>query len=116
MMNMKSTLLALGLTALALPAGAETAVPAKAAVCAACHGEGGGKPILPEYPILAGQYSNYLAHALHEYRDGKRKNIVMNAQAAALTDAEIKELALYFQKQAGPLYTPRIPLHKAKAR
>lgn len=113
-MNMKSTLLALALAAIALPAAAETAAPAKAALCAACHGEGGGKPILPEYPVLAGQYSNYLAHALHEYKGGKRKNAVMNAQAAGLSDAEIKELAHYFETQTSPLYTPKIPEHKAK--
>ncbi len=115
-MNMKSTLLALALTAVALPAAAETAAPAKAAVCAACHGEGGAKPILPSYPLLAGQYSNYLAHALHEYKDGRRKNAVMNAQAVGLSDAEIKELSLYFAHQASPLYTPKIPEHKAKAK
>lgn len=115
-MTTKRTLLALALAAIALPAAAETAVPAKAAVCAACHGEGGAKPILPSYPVLAGQYANYLAHSLHEYKDGKRKNAVMNAQAAGLSDAEIKELALYFSHQAGPLYTPRIPEHKAKAK
>lgn len=114
-MTTKSTLLALALAAIALPVAAETAVPAKAALCAACHGQGGAKPILPTYPVLAGQYTNYLAHALHEYKDGKRKNPVMNAQAAGLSDAEIKELSLYFSHQAGPLYTPKIPEHKAKA-
>lgn len=97
----------------ALPVAAETAAPQKAAVCSACHGEHGAKPILPEYPVLAGQYSNYLAHALHEYKDGKRKNAVMGAQAAQLSDDEIKQLAQYFSEQATPLYTPRIPEHKA---
>jgi cytochrome c553 len=94
---------------------ADAAVPAKAAVCAACHGEAGAKPILPEYPVLAGQYPNYLSHALHEYKSGARKNAVMAAQASGLSDAEIKELSAYYGKQAGPLYTPRIPEHKAKA-
>lgn len=103
------------LLAFALPAAAETAVPAKAAQCAACHGEGGAKPILPEYPVLAGQYPNYLAHTLREYKDGRRKNGIMAAQAALLTDAEIKELSAYFARQTGPLYTPRIPGHKASA-
>ena len=103
------------LLALALPVAAEDTVPAKAVVCAACHGEGGAKPILPEYPVLAGQYSNYLAHSLREYREGTRTNAVMKAQAGALTDAEIKELSLYYSRQAGPLYTPQIPEHKAMA-
>jgi cytochrome c553 len=85
---------------------AEVAVPEKAAACAACHGEGGAKPIVPSYPVLAGQYANYLEHALHEYQDGRRKNAVMAAQATTLSKQEIKALALYFAAQPGPLYTP----------
>jgi cytochrome c553 len=99
---------------LALPVAAETAVPEKAALCAACHGEAGAKPILPEYPVLAGQYANYLEHALHEYKSGKRKNAVMAAQAAGLSEAEIKALSQYFAAQQNALYTPKIPEHKAK--
>lgn len=100
--------------AVALPVSADPAVPEKAALCAACHGEGGAKPILPEYPVLAGQYANYLSHSLHEYKEGKRKNPVMAAQAAGLSDADIKALAAYYEAQPGPLYTPMIPGHKAK--
>ena len=113
MTTFKRILFAAAVAGLAAPAfAADSAVPEKAALCAACHGEGGGKPIMPEYPVLAGQYANYLAHALHEYKDGKRKNPVMSAQAAGLTDAEIKALAAYFESQPGPLYTPKIPGHK----
>lgn len=107
-----------GLALLAAPAlHADEAVPEKATLCFSCHGPAGGKPILPEYPILAGQYSNYLEHALHEYKNGLRKNPVMGAQAAALSDADIKAIAMYFslQKAEKPLYTPKIPEHKAKA-
>lgn len=107
-------ILIVALAAVAFPVAAETAVPEKAALCVACHGEGGAKPIMDTYPVLAGQYANYLAHTLQEYKSGKRKNAVMNAQAAGLSDAEIKSLSLYFAAQPGPLYTPRIPEHKAK--
>lgn len=101
-------------SAIALPAiAADAAVPEKAALCAACHGEGGAKPIMPEYPVLAGQYANYLSSALHEYKQGKRKNPVMTAQAAGLSDADIKALSEYYAAQPGPLYTPMIPGHKA---
>lgn len=113
-MTLSRTLFAASLISLSLPLAAETAVPEKAAQCAACHGEGGAKPILPEYPVLAGQYANYLAHALHEYKSGVRKNAVMNAQAAGLSEAEIKALAKYFEAQPGPLYTPKIPGNQAK--
>lgn len=114
-MNFKRILIAAVLAGVALPAAAEeVAAPEKAALCAACHGPGGGKPIMPEYPVLAGQYANYLEHALHEYKDGKRKNPVMAAQAAGLSTDEIKSLARYFEAQESPLYTPKIPGHKAR--
>lgn len=114
-MNIQHLVAVAALTLASVPSlAAEAAVPAKAASCTACHGEGGAKPIMPEYPILAGQYSTYLAHALHEYKAGARKNPVMSAQAAGLSDPEIEELALYFSTQKSPLYTPKIPEHKAK--
>lgn len=82
--------------------------PEKAATCFTCHGERGAKPIAPSYPVLAGQYANYLEHALTEYKEGKRKNAIMGSQAAPLSAQEIKELARYFADQAGPLYTPSV--------
>ena len=104
---MKPALAALLLCA-SLPALADPpAAPEKATVCAACHGAD-GKATQPVYPNLAGQHANYLAHALREYRDGLRKNAVMAAQAAGLTDAEIKQLAAYYAAQPGPLYTPSV--------
>jgi cytochrome c553 len=81
--------------------------PEKVTVCAACHGAD-GKAMQPIYPHLAGQYANYLEHALRDYRDGKRKNPIMAAQAATLTDAEIRQLAEYFARQVSPLYTPSV--------
>lgn len=83
------------------------AAPEKAAVCAACHGEG-GRSVTGMYPILAGQYPNYIEHALHEYKAGTRKNPIMGAQAAGLSDADIKALAAYFGAQQSPLYTPSV--------
>lgn len=87
---------------------ADVAAPEKAAVCASCHGEGGAKPIAPNYPVLAGQYRNYLEVALNEYKSGARKNAIMAAQATNLSDADIKALAKYFAAQPGPLYTPSV--------
>lgn len=105
---MKRIIAVLLLSGFSMAATAETAAPEKAAACAACHGEGGAKPIAPNYPILAGQYANYLEHALKEYRAGTRKNPVMSAQAASLTDAEIKALALYFDRYPSTLHTPNV--------
>ena len=83
-------------------------------VCAACHGAD-GKAVMPIYPHLAGQYANYLEHALREYRSGARKNPVMGAQAATLTDDEIHALAAYFSAQSGPLHTPDVHATAPKA-
>ncbi|MSR15196.1 MAG: c-type cytochrome [Gammaproteobacteria bacterium] len=73
--------------------------------CAACHGENGAKPILPEYPVLAGQHANYLANALGDYRNGRRSNPIMAAQVQALqlSDGDINQLAEFFSKQTSGL-------------
>ncbi len=81
-----TTLAALSLSALmagpALAGDAE-AGKQKSATCAACHGPD-GKGTLPMYPNIAGQYEDYLAHALRSYRDGTRKNAIMAGLAAPL--------------------------------
>ncbi|MGH8457648.1 MAG: c-type cytochrome [Stenotrophobium sp.] len=97
-----TALLGLASTA-ALAAG--PAEPAKAPTCFACHGQG-GLSTNGMYPILAGQHTNYIEQALHEYKSGERKNPIMGAQAAGLSEADIRELALYFNAQPGPLHTP----------
>lgn len=76
--------------------------PVKAATCVACHGVGGAAPILPVYPKLNGQSEAYLVNALKAYRDGQRQGgfaAIMTAQAAALSDEEINELAAYYSEQ-----------------
>ncbi|MCL4791002.1 MAG: c-type cytochrome [Gammaproteobacteria bacterium] len=72
----------------------------KAAACVACHGEG-GRSQMPNWPVLAGQTADYLEHALHQYKDGERKDPIMGAQVAALSDADIRALASYFAAQPG---------------
>lgn len=104
----------ISLLAVAGVAQADTAVPEKAVVCASCHGEAGAKPIVPSYPLLAGQYANYLEHSLHEYKSGKRKNAVMAGQVATLSDTDIKALSRYFAAQQSPLHTPSVHGSAAK--
>jgi cytochrome c553 len=72
--------------------------PKAAQTCVACHGID-GIGILPEYPNLAGQHADYLQVSLKAYRSGQRKNAVMGGMAAALTDADIRELAAYYSSQ-----------------
>jgi cytochrome c553 len=68
------------------------------APCKSCHGETGKSPI-PMYPHLAGQYQDYMAQVLKDYRDGERTNATMNQQAGSLSDAQIEALAGYFANQ-----------------
>lgn len=75
----------------------------KAAVCAACHGQG-GVSATGNWPTLAGQHEDYLKNVLGQYKSGERKDPVMAGQVMSLTDADIADLAAYFAAQQG-LYT-----------
>ena len=72
--------------------------------CAECHGKDGAAPIDPSYPYLAGQYADYLASALEMYRDGRRQNPLMAAQAKELKDQDIANLAAYFASRERKVY------------
>ncbi len=71
---------------------------AKAAVCAACHGERGNSRN-PEWPKLAGQHPNYLAQQLRDFKSGARKNEVMSPIAAPLSEADIADIAEFYSVQ-----------------
>lgn len=71
----------------------------KAAVCAACHGQGGGNPPNPDWPKLAGQHAAYTLAQLQILKAGLRPSPVMNAQAASLSEQDMKDLAAYFAAQ-----------------
>ena len=89
----------------AIAAGDAEAGAKKAETCKACHGEGGGKPIQSDYPVLAGQHYDYLVAALNQYKTGKRKNASMNGFAAVLKPEDIRDLAAYFSSQKSELKT-----------
>jgi cytochrome c553 len=95
-------LLALALLAIALPVAAGSGDPEvgkkKSTPCAACHGAN-GVSVGPEFPNLAGQYEDYLETALRHYKNGKRKNPIMTAQVANLSQKDIMDLAAYFASQ-----------------
>ena len=75
----------------------------KAVVCQACHGADGNGIGDPQYPNIAGQYADYLAKALHDYKSGARKNAIMAGFATTLSDEDIANLSAYFASQTGPL-------------
>ena len=65
------------------------------AVCAACHGAN-GVSVSDSIPNLAGQRGAYLEAQLKAWKDGSRKNALMNAIGAQLGGDEIANLAAYF--------------------
>jgi len=100
-MNMNRNLTAVLAVAAAFAAGHVAAADIDAGkkkaqeVCAACHNMDGISTIT-EYPKLAGQYPDYLAKALRDYKSGARKNPVMAGMAAGLSQKDIEDVAAYF--------------------
>jgi cytochrome c553 len=72
----------------------------KSEPCKACHGEG-GISASPDFPKLAGQHEDYLAIVLNHYKNGKRKDPIMQGQVANLTQRDIQDLAAYYAGQKG---------------
>jgi len=76
----------------------------KAQTCAACHGLNGISSS-DQFPILAGQYKDYIIQALHEYKSGARTNSIMKGMASGLSEDDIQNLAEYFSGLPGPLHS-----------
>jgi cytochrome c553 len=70
--------------------------------CAACHAAD-GNATNAQYPRLAGQYHDYLARALQEYKTGERQNAIMQGFVKTLSEADIQELANYYSQMPGKL-------------
>jgi cytochrome c553 len=68
-----------------------------AAMCAACHGNS-GVSVNPEWPNLAGQHADYLVKSIKAFKAGERKNDLMSPMAAALSDADVRNVAAYFSR------------------
>ena len=62
--------------------------------CIGCHGAG-GVSVVTTYPSLKGKNADFVRKSLTEFRSGARKEPVMNAMAAGLSDTDIKNLADY---------------------
>ncbi|MBR9871376.1 MAG: cytochrome c4 [Gammaproteobacteria bacterium] len=91
--------LGVSLSAMAHGAGDPAAGEQKAAVCAACHGQGGAKPMMASYPKLAGLGEKYLYRQLTDIKSGDRSIPEMTGLLTAMTDQDLKDLAAYFNKQ-----------------
>jgi cytochrome c553 len=71
---------------------------AAAATCAGCHGEGGISK-MPGTPNLVALDPKYLVAAMKGYKSGQRKHDVMKAMLAAVSEADMNNVALYYALQ-----------------
>ena len=69
-------------------------------VCAACHGAN-GVSVSDGIPHLAAQRAGYLEKQLNAFKDGTRKNPLMNAIAAQLNAEDVANVAAHFAGQPG---------------
>jgi cytochrome c553 len=95
--------LGVGLISMAHGAGDPEAGKANAAVCAGCHGEGGAKPIAPNYPKLSGLGEKYLHQQLTLVKDWDRQIASMTGLLDNKSDQELQDLAAYFDSQSMPI-------------
>lgn len=70
------------------------------AACAACHGPTGTGNPMAKFPSLNGQYADYTAAQLKNFRSGARANdagSMMRGVAKSMSDAEIDAVSQYIQ-------------------
>jgi cytochrome c553 len=84
----------LAMAGIAQAAGDVGAGKTKAARCAGCHGAN-GEGVGPN-PALAGKPEAEFVQAMEDYKSGKRNNAVMKGMTAALSAADMGNLAAYY--------------------
>ena len=73
----------------------------RSAPCTACHGYN-GITANDEWPNLAGQKTGYLVQQIKAFRDGARTDPLMSEMTAGMTDADIENIAAYFNSLSAP--------------
>ena len=66
----------------------------KAEICQACHGEE-GISAMENVPSIGGQSDQYIQYQLVYFRNGQRKNEMMQPQAAHLANDDIRDIGAY---------------------
>lgn len=84
------------------------APPAKAALCASCHGDA-GVPVMPSIPVIWGQTEGYIYVQLRDFQAGRRKNPMMAPVVAALSKQDMMDLAAWFSAQKWPSLRQKSP-------
>ena len=82
-------------------AAADGAALYKDKTCNACHGPKGDKPLMPNYPKVAGQNAAYAEQQMKDIKSGARANgqtAAMKGVMHLVNDEEIKVLADYLSK------------------
>ena len=71
----------------------------KSETCTGCHAIPGYNNVYPTYkvPKIAGQHSDYIVAALKAYQNKDRDHKTMHANAIALSDQDINDIAKYFE-------------------
>lgn len=72
----------------------------KALTCTACHGAAGNSAN-PLWPNIAGQHAKYTEVQLMAFKSGERVNALMSSQSMLLADADMADLAAYFENLPG---------------
>jgi cytochrome c553 len=85
----------------------------RSTLCAACHGADGNAR-KSEYPNLASQNPAYIAEQMAKFKDGRRKNFVMEALVRSFTMEDKINLALYFSSHPLQPVADADPLLAAK--
>jgi len=67
-------------------------------VCKECHNPDGNSTVA-EYPRLGGQKAAYLYKQLRDFRDGRRRNVIMQALTQELGDTELANVSAHFAAQ-----------------
>ena len=70
----------------------------KAEACAACHGPDGNSSA-PQFPVLAGQTPRYLYLQLRDFKEGRRKEPLMDPFVQPLSREDMLDLAAFFAAQ-----------------
>ena len=95
------TLLAAALVAAPAIAAPDGAALYKDKTCNACHGPTGNKPLMPNYPKVAGQNAAYMEQQMKDIKSGARNNgqsAAMKGVMHLVNDEEIKAIADYLSK------------------
>lgn len=81
----------------------------KAAMCIGCHGIVGYQASFPEIhkvPMISGQNAKFIVASLVAYQKGERKHPTMRGIAASLTEADMADLAAFYEKDGASMIKP----------